>query len=170
MFSTPDFLFLFFMVFSLVLCNSLTVILIKYHSTIFYIDRNIFIYLNTSLIITMNIMVNEQCVSLLLRISYGPLPSPYATVARSIVMSSFLVLHGIVLTLNIIRIMLICKVMNLTNILLTTYYQPATFYNLNHEKTFHRIFGFLFFIVFSLLSIEYVHRIMNSNGKSLIRI
>jgi hypothetical protein len=116
MISTPGLLSLFFMVFSFVLCNSLTAILIKYHSSICYINRNIFIYLNTILIITMNIMVTEQCERVLLMISYGPLPSLYATVARSFVLSSFLLLHGIVLTLNVIRIILICKLSNLIKI------------------------------------------------------
>ena len=100
-----------FMIFSVVICNCFTIILIKYHATISYINRNIFTYLNVSLIMSISLIVNEQCISYVLRLSFGSLPYPYAFFARTLIMTATLLYFGIILSLNIFRILLISKVM-----------------------------------------------------------
>ena len=99
-----------FMMLSVVICNCFTILLLKYHSTILYINRNIFIYLNVSLIINMSTMVNEQSISYILRLFFGSLPYYYAFIARTIIMTATLLYFGIILNLNLFRILLICKV------------------------------------------------------------
>ena len=110
MFSTIDFLSACFMVLSLTICNILTFVLLKYHSSILYINRNIFIYLNTSLIISISAMVTEQSLSEILKLVFGPLPSAYALFARTTVTASLLLFHGIVFNLNMFRILLVHQV------------------------------------------------------------
>ena len=98
------------MIFSILLCNSITVLLLRYHSAILYLNRNIFFYLNVSLIVSMSMMVNEQATSLMLRLYFGALPYQYAFVARFFIMTFTLLYFGIVLNLNMFRIVLVSKV------------------------------------------------------------
>ena len=98
------------MIFSVVICNCFTLILLKYHSTILYINRNIFIYLNVSLIINLSIMVNEQSISYVLKLFFGSLPYTYALIARTLVMTVSLLYFGIILNLSFFRILLIFRV------------------------------------------------------------
>ena len=99
-----------FLLVSLLLSNSLTVILIKYNSSIIYTNRNILTNLNTALIITMNISLNEQYGSFLLRALIGPLPWQYAFVARTVLMAAIFLIQGIIFSINVSRILLILKV------------------------------------------------------------
>ena len=98
------------MIFSVVICNCFTILLLKYHSTILYINRNIFIYLNVSLIITISMMVNEQSISFILKLFFGPLSFIYAFIARTLITTATLLYFGMILNLSFFRILLIIKV------------------------------------------------------------
>ena len=99
-----------FMLVSLLLSNSLTIILLKYKSSIIYNHRDILTYLNTALIITMNICLNQQSGTFLLKMLYGPLPWQFAFVARTVFMACLFLIHGIVFAINVLRMLLIFKV------------------------------------------------------------
>ena len=99
-----------FHIVSLMLSNILTIILLKYQSSILYINRTILNYLNMALIITMNISVNEQSIHSIFRVVFGPFSQEYAFCARAVLVLCFFTFNLIFFTLNIFRIVLISKV------------------------------------------------------------
>ena len=156
-----------FMIFSVVICNCFTVLLLKYHSTILYINRNIFIYLNVSLIINISMMVNEQSMSFILKLFFGSLPFIYAFIARTLITTATLLYFGIILNLSFFRILLIIKVnFHFLITIIKFIFKPAAFHNLKHEKTFRIIFGSILLTISTLLSTESLYRFKYIKGKS----
>ena len=166
----PTILSSFFLIVSLLISNTLTIILLKYQSSILYINRTILINLNTALIIIMNISVNEQSGNLLLRLCFGPLPTQYAFVARVVILICMFLFHWVILTLNIFRIILIQKVciasQSIASFFLNLFCpQPSMFYNLNHEKVFKLVFTFLLLLAISLLIVDNFYHTYYLSGK-----
>ena len=89
-----------FHIVSLMLSNILTIILLKYQSSILYINRTILNYLNMALIITMNISVNEQSIHSIFRVVFGPFSQEYAFCARAVLVLCFFTFNLIFFTLN----------------------------------------------------------------------
>ena len=99
-----------FHIVSLLTSNITTIILLKYQSSILYINRTILNYLTMALIIILNVVANEQSISFLLRIGFGPLSSDYAFVARGLIVFCFYTFNLFFLTINVFRIILLLKV------------------------------------------------------------
>ena len=99
-----------FLFVSIVISNILTTIRIQYHSSIQCQKRNVFIYLDTVLIIFVDVIITEQCGSLLLKHIFGNLPTLYAFAARNIIVSTTLLFHEIILSLFFMRIFSILQV------------------------------------------------------------
>ena len=95
---------------SLLLSNIITLILLRHQSSVLYINRTILNYLNMALIIVMNISVNNQSISFLLYVGFGPLSSEYAFVSRGLMVSCFFTFNLSFVTINVFRIILILKV------------------------------------------------------------
>ena len=129
--------------------------------------RNIFTYLNVTLIITICMMVNEQSMSFILKLFFDSLPFIYAFISRTLITTATLLYFGIILNLSFFRILLIFKVNFLFLItIITLIFKPAAFHNLKHEKTFRIIFGSLLLMILALLSPESLYRFKYIKGKS----
>ena len=108
----------------LVFSNVLMFCIIKFHNTVLLINRNIVTYLNNCLVISVNICTSIQvniikitylltcysCVSVLLRIFYGPLHLYIAISFRSLFFVFLFLFHGIVFSINLFRIIIVFKV------------------------------------------------------------
>ena len=117
-----------YLIISLIISNLLTHFILRFHSSILVIHRNILTYLNTFLIISMDACVciqviilegrrilitnssNFQCLSVLLRILHGPFHLYIAIFFRATFFWFLFLLHGIVFAINVFRIIIVFKV------------------------------------------------------------
>ena len=109
-----------------------------------------------------------KIVGRLCRVSFGPLPLPFAILVRCIFIGGLLLLISTYFSISIFRLVMAFKVINffLYQVYYTNYiFQPVTFANLAHESMFKKvIFLKLSLIIFTILS-TYCYPVIFQKGK-----